>query len=1021
MKYKSAKTPINTSYLSLFTDLELTGNLEQAGPLVDPEQTWTVEPFVEIEDEQGNQTGKDLDQPIVLSLQSETGKVLSPLAGSLFINDTSIYIETSQLNSSDDVWWPFPTPIYRGYDAMIENPHVRIFPGIFNFKYTGEDNLGFNQRVKASLKKAIILSFFNFSYPFLMANLQEIQTVLSAPDPYTEGVSFFNSCFDQNNLKKYSKLDGFLKEFIMYNDKEGYYHLPPQQPANSPVPFIVSPSTVTDLDDLASKIFESQGKLGIKIQVSTPIVQLNAGETIEITTQDWRCYAHPFRPLAILNSKTTSDVDVLTSSNYTEVYARSKLPMLAPTVWETDNSINLKNYLNDGSGGFKTTSATGNWNTAYTEDRIRIDEGVLNVLEEESLVVKDSNGTLYFVELDRYEKWSLFSSNIRTVYAHWYTSGFLHESYRSDAVTLNLLKQRYREGVHIDGAHSNNVYFHQPYSFLNGMIVSVADTDQFQSVSPGLNPSMPDSIDLPEPINFNYIEYDHQNDNYTDHKYEGELLGESIRAIDYDMTQYKLYINEENSEDYLVKSAIRPYSIPGEFYRGNLGAYGLEEYVVRVPFKEIPNPLSDGSALRFEAEAGVRKNIELLKAKMIIARTYHMGRGRSFSYDYGQVSVPATSDWQVMSLGHYNSVIRALDNIEINGAIELSGKGSESIRLMIEDVMYETWGEVFLSKGVITEAIFKGNYGGNQNISGVRADRETTSGAEYKRDFYFALRRVFTPANHSDASSDGAGFGQAGGELLVDAFGVSSHQMIHWYFYGVHILNSWGSGDCISRFPISEETVPDSSNAFPWLAWKDGLTKFPLPSTQVYSEGGIWRLHDETGSVRHDNISGDEFRTDSEVWSLGRYFKSNEFDDVQHYIISDPDNSESDFMVSRDLVFKIDRLRNHQSPDQIKIYGNSDIGSIQSFLLTSSGALFQEDHLKKLEIQETVFFNNGSNTVLIFRGPHERMISSRNYSSGKENVAIDHSLLNKFFGEGHWIELVDKDHKNKYYYLVKSP
>lgn len=988
MKYVLPTTNVDLTYLSLFTGLKLSGSLEQAGLIGDPEASWLVADYIENE---------SLAQPLTLTCLSDMGRVLAPLAGALFVHDGKMSLHTSRPDHVLQAWWPFPAPVDSIYDELLEAPHIRPIPGRFDFVHEGVSGSTFRTRVTPLIKTAIIIGFYDFMHPLngkgLSSLAQSITSLLSTSTKVTVGENYFNTVASSLDAQVKKSFDDFLASYMRYNDGDGKQ-------------VRVIESSVSSLDELVNILLDTSTRVGFRVQVSTPLLNIAQSESVSISSSDWRCYAHPFQPLAILEPKTVSGDPVESLSKYNGLYLRSDLAPQLPTTIPSGITNHIGSVYSK-VGGFKTTAKTSSWDS-FTETRLRLDDNIKIALETRQVVLRKSiDNSLHVVNLDIYEKWSLFPSNIRKIYAHWYTSGFLNQSYRENPVLLQTIGQIYRKNFNIEN-NDDNIYFHQPYAFLyddffNVTKITTTDTSKdFKPVVANLSPSMPSQIPLPEPVNYNYLEK--VANGYISHKESGEYIGRNIRAIDYDFSQHKIHITEEHHTDYLTKSALRPYSTPEAFYAGNLGAYGLEEYAIRVPFTEIPNLIAI-NPFNNEAASDTLKNIELFKVKTILARTYHLGRSislglskntgsLSFSYSYNETRVKATNSWQVMSLGTYNCVVRAISD---QGDGILSTDSSEAVRLLLEDVMYETWGEVFLHKGVIVEALFKGNVNGNKDVSGVRGDESD------RKHHYNALRRVFSPANHSE----GPGFGQNAGKEFVEHVGMSAHQMLHWYYYGVHVINAWGLGDCVTHFPTSSELNPDSTNAFDWSASVGASNTVPLPSLDVYADEGTWYLHNGN-QVRKDNISGDDFRDDAEVWRLSRHFTSNEFD-----LINEPGTENQMFAIDRHLVFKLDRLRHHLAA-QVTILDNS---LTVSFLVESNGT---KDY-GKIELTNAIFEDNDfENSDIVADGGVITVYgSSVRVIARTDKKLINHDILDAHIGNSLWLEIVDESNKSHRYYIVK--
>lgn len=1019
MRYTSERT-LKPGYFEAITGLTVAGHEECAGVLVEPGTQWDVLPY---------DNNYFLEQPLKIRkpLDSGNGHVLTPLSGVLFVQHDGFELYTSYPKHSVKKWWPFPSPIDYVYDNLINNQHVRPFPGVFEFKF--ENLTGtFNSRIEPLLKNLIALRFAHHIYNWEQKNFKKgFKEALESFDSSSD--SLFAAIFGQYTIRRALKDDEpynksfneFISKTIIYNDKEGK------------VDRLSRDSDLLLFSNIVDAMIQNN-KIGIRVSVSVPFFQMQPGEVVSVSSQDWRCYAHPFKPKAILEPTaikiaSLEDVPVeLTSGHYKGLFLRSDIPGNLPSSIDINNT-SYSNYIskiNTLKGGLNTGDIGGrNWNE-FIEDRIILDVDVTNdksrgILEDKYVVLVDGtdDAHTYLVKLDEYEKWSLFKSNIRTVYAHWYSSGFLDENYRENSVIKDIISQRYhnKKSLKIDDDDSiyfhqkldgdNNIYFHQPYAYespskthTKGRKINTINSSQFKPPKV----SIPSSISLPEPVNYNYIEHAG-----IDYKEKGEEIGRRLKNLDYDITQHKINIKERNGDDYMTSSLLRKYKTdsddkPGEFYTGNLGAYGIEEYVVRIPFTELPNILVNGTASVSNSDLArnVIKNIELIKAMMIIARTYHMSRSISlgldstktsgFSYDYKrEVKIPATDDWQVMSLGNHNIMVKGFKSLLGNY------KYSEIVRLVLEETMYETWGEIFLHKGVIVEAIFKGATGdpSNDNEGGVRGDRSGET--KYEKRYYNALRRVYTPANHVDSAA-GAGFGQHGGEILARDVGASAHQIIHWYYYGCHIINAWGLGDCVSRFPNATGQV-DSSNAYPWLAYKTGLPAVALPSSNIYKdiEDNVWKnydsdVSDNTHTVVHKNIVGNSFRFNSEVWGLGRRgntLNSDKFNDTSYK--DSTGNDVIGFNVSQKLISKLNRIvMNHE----IQVLSNNDyfmrikdptyahalVINFNGSFVTPTEAILSTLKLNNVKIVSDNLVILGANTRMIRRTDGER---------------IDESILNK--------------------------
>lgn len=1100
MRYTSDKTSM-PRYFEAITGLTIPGQEEYAGVLVEPGTQWEVLPY---------DNDYFLDQPLQIRKPPESGNghVLSPLSGVLFVKSDGLELYTSYPKHSVKKWWPFPAPIDHMYDNLLDNQHVRPFPGLFKFKF---DNLNgtFSSRIKPFLENLLALRFARHIYIWEQKEFKDgFEAARESLDSSSSSV--FASILGQyvirrvlENAEPYNRsFNEFISKNIIYNDTEG--KIERLRRDNNLTGF-----ELNDFSSIADSLIQND-KIGIRVSVSAPLFQMQPGEIVSVSSMDWRCYAHPFKPVAILDTVATKietgveeNVNTDNNDHYDGLYFRSDLPEIIPNSINPSSSqyTNHKDKLSPKSGGFSSSNISG-WN-AYKSSTIRLMiESIINednkreILEESHVVLTSSDGSsskTFLVELDKYEKWSLFPSNIRTVYAHWYTSGFLSAEYRANSLVRDVIGQRYDHKRHFKfdsgdndkiyfhqlEKNDNHIYFHQPYAYekpsedlADGRKVTAILSSQFKTIKTGLSPSVPASIPLPEPINYNYIE------SANDHKEKGEEIGIRIRTYDYDISQHKLKIiekkNNPDSPDYMVGTALREYEtnstgdIPGDFYAGNLGAYGIEEYVIRVPFAEIPNSLAGGGGTG-NTNIGVNtiKHIELLKAKVIMARTYHMGRStymgvndfnaskdseasdgtkknkkRGFSYAYNGVEISATENWQVMSLGHYNTVVR-----EYKEEAENTYGASDLVRLTLEEAMYETWGEVFLHKGVTVEAIFKGSTGDppNKNIGGVRGDRSGET--KYHTRYYNALRRVFTPANHVDSAS-GAGFGQNGGEILARDAYSSAHQILHWYFFGCHVINAWGLGDCVSRFPEPKNPSgdPDSSNAYPWLAWKSGLTEVALPSLNVYTglDDNIWKIYeskvqDEVHIVKHGtDIDGESFRKDAEVWGLGReanLLNSDKFDDIRYKDATG--NEKNGFHVSRKLVSRLNRLVLKLSGPVIVLSNSEEDVAKGTDGNTHTYSYMQVEDLQgqgihKLQIEVDGKYVKPTTDILkslnlevvkiesdllVIQGPNMRVIRRGNGSS------IDKEILDGIFGKNTenfacWVKLRNRLSPGSLFYLV---
>lgn len=1094
MKFSLPQTLISSDkYIEKITGLSLSGTFEQAGPFVYPDSSvkaesmeeraklWEVQPYVHSE---------FLSQPLKIKKISDAeqdGYVLSPLSGVLFLKDEKIYLYTSYPKYSRSKWWPFPAPLNHIYDKLQEHQHIRPFPGLFEIEVEGVTD--FKGRIKPFIEKSLAFNFFeNFKNHKHISNkrkealIKDLDNAL--PDEAVQEIrNLYNSTKDSSDKDLQNFFADYIASNIIFNDTDGYGG---NQKHN--------PTLYRDFDALVTAVTNYDHHIGMRVPVSAPLFKMNTNEIVSISTKDWRCYAHPFKPMAILKNKDTnpdpeSPSLSTTSSDYSGLYLRRDLPSTLPSQSKI-SSGSYNNYLNklkSEHGGFTSQqpSVINGWE-AYTEKRLYIESIISddNAIEitEESKVVLIKGTDVYEVELDPFEKWSLFLSNPRTILAHWYTSGFLHDSYRDLNVSLDIIAQRYASDMAYvpEGStdpiafhqviDDEDIYLHQPYAYYNNVRKDSIPRSIFKSIQSS-TPTMPENFTLHPPKNYGYITRSLSSGWWFDAQRAGEAIGEHIKTLDYDMSKHRIYISETYdtplAKDEMTRSALRAYTgtgsaeHPGKFYAGNLGGYGIEEYVVRVPFTEIPNMLvSQDLVTTFSNTAtnneyigiNLLKNIELLKAKMIIARTYHLGRSisleangsdpSSFTYDSKEVRIPATKNWQVMSLGHYNTAVRQHYNI--------SGiQPSELVRLILEEVMYETWGEILLHKGVVVEAIFKGDE--NKTKAGVRGD--SSGSKEVQRRQHNALRRVFTPANHADTAA-GAGYGQYGGEILAKKGHLSAHQIVHWYYYGCHVIRAWGHGDCVSRFPDPKQGVqnPDSETAYDWLAW-NGATKIPLPSLDVYTDSDeIWKLHDPSGEVRYDNVSAGDFRTSGEAWGLGRKstaFDANNMDDV--YVTTSNSQLVEALYVSRKLISALNKLalkmkpeeglviasNNHMREFDVKINGTATKvdrfinqlseppgnALVHALRIIQNGnkKIISDDILNSLNLQSFEIKEVNGTKMLVTKGAKARVI----YQNSSKEISED--FLDTIFGTNtkdftYWVKLQNlysyKEY-SEYYYIVQ--
>lgn len=991
---------------------------------------WSIAPFEEEHE-------LFLSQPLILVSNTSNAQVLSIMSGALFYRKNKLQLKVSEINMNNELWSPYPSPIFSHYNDLLENVHIRPVPALFTyeaFSIENDQESILYDKIADGYIRAVKLSFciryierlvHEFGIALLGLFLFENNSSRTL-DELVSNVSNTISVLTLRDVIKdivvYDTLNGNIDEidYNSINDLEGFLDLL--------VPNRDDPSSEDDLTSL----------IGIKVYCQTPLMQLDSMDVLSIRSFDWRCYGHPFEPLAILRSRYKDESgeyqNVGSKSQYDGIYLRNDLSENMPSTIPSNTDNYYTGSIED-DGGFNETIATGDWNTAYDETRIRIKSIAKKELAANSVIMKDTSGNLIEVELDKYEKWSIFPSNIRIIYSHWFVSGFLNEN-KSDRVILRIIAQVFRASAgHLLPADDNNVYFYKPYAIKqdeeNGPYLfknSIASS-RFNGMDNYIKDIEGESILLPSPVDYSSIlasnDYDLARIN------KGVEEGKKRRTMHYDMALYKIDFHDKHTADYFAKKKIRPYNSDASikpFYKGRLGAYGLEEYVSRVPLKEIPNILSGyetrtATSLKEITGDAFYYSAEILKAKIIICRNYVMGRtftNTYFNYNYDPFKIYTTGDhYQEFTLSFYNTAVRFL--YSKNGS--LHSDSSEKVRLVIEDAMYETWGQVLMHKGVVTETLYKSARDDSGSKPGVRSSAYE---GPLSDDQYSDQRRVYTLWDHG-----GPGLGQNGAKDLLLYAGASAHQILHWYFYGDQIVNAWGQGDYVSSFPNPfphvdppPMTEPNSENAFPWLVWQSEAIsgdRVPLPSLQFSSVLDLfWALMDSNDDIIPVDLPPGDFRSDGRIWRVSMNFKNKDFDSSKFI---EGSSETSYFLISKNLVQMLERLRQDLGVplyvlkrtdyssydfDITKLSPNLDYPS------TSLGSLISSTHSNtssKNSIKakfDSIVPSDGKIDVI---GGVQRLI----YKEGKGTIS-EHDLNKRF---STWIELRREDTKH-YYYLVRD-
>lgn len=932
---------------------------------------WSLEAYI---DAQG------LDQAIVLKSTSNDAYLMSAVGGCLYFKGTSLELHVTELNHNDAKWWPFPSPVDSKLDVLIETPKVRPLPGriVYNVKTNANT-------VKSIYRKVVEVALLSYLHDFLVFNARLNKTLLFGYGMIKSALALnaldgiFNQMSSSTDSVVKDEFNKFINYVIRYNTKRGVSLK------------LSSGSTFAQTLDF----IVNHDYVGVFIRSGMPIGKVPVDIKVEVTSQDWRCYGHPFHPFAILEGKDVNGVDLdLNRSAYSKVYLRSSfgpnLPSsLSPSEVAATSGDIYNLFKGPYVGGYNDDAVSG-WNN-YTKKRYRFDTTFEKVLAEETVVLGKSNGNgidLVEVRLDRYEKWSLFSSALRTIYSHWLQSGLLDKGYVENSVLLSILEQRIRKGKH-KMQSDDNVYLSKYYAYneTTDSMVSKISKSIWTGTSTGVIPS--GDIDFPLPKISSFID-PNSSDKFSNFKI-GSDLGVATKNCNYDIQRFKLFCKGFNSREYFISATSQLRPVPrsndahkffksmfkGKIRVAKLGAYGLEEYTTRVALTEVANAYIGGP---FDEKAGdfALKRIDFITTQRMVARTYTMGRligEKKYTYDYKDLIVPVTVDFHVMALGFLNTIVRQRKHPE----------QAEKVRLALEDSMYEDWGMVFKHRGAYVEAAFKGT----PNDPGRRSEQKKSgSSSSATQPRYSALRGVFVPTQHG-----GSGYAQRAGKMFVETYNMSAHQNIHWFFFGAQIVADWGMGSVVSAHQDSTKTDPTSKDCFPWMSYKSGDLEVKLPSNTTYKDSGVWLRHNTAGSVVDGDFPTSVWSNEDEDWLLSFSYPASKFKAVDY---SDSNGTVSRFMVRQELVFKLQRLwykLQSSPPEKIKLvlpFAKKLKGKISSF--------------KDVKIDGNDVKCVGANSRFIYR----------NNSS-----QINKSIMNSIFGaEGKkWIEIYQRPN---YYYLVQG-
>lgn len=982
-------------------------------------------------------TGLLQDQEMLIKSMNSDGYMVAPLAGVLFLMNVSnkghFVLQTSAINSARKKWWPLPSPVSHRYDELLENPQVRLIPHKFEFT-TNRTHLDARTQYVTVVKNALLLNYLFFRLGYLEEDF--LEQAMNANNLLTYLEQEMNNALvagiAANATDKEKLIVGVIKSaFVDYDLNLG------KPDRELLIRTIVNGQAVArNVDGMANYVANSNGFCGVNVQGGQPILNLSNNEIFGVSTFDFKNYSHPFQPLAILLKMDTDNNDLkLNKTDYDFIAPRHQLPPGAlPTssssidaYVQTHSSVNAYNKLfGPFGGGFNPSATITNWSSAFIseEKRYRLDTVLHEFFESETVVLRQKNpNKLIVVRLNEFEKWSSFSSNIRAVYAHWYRSGFLSKNLRDVTLVKGMINELYKsEKVNGD----SDIYFVKPYGINNGNKVANIPRSAWHTSTN----KPPSDVTVPEPVLFAKI--NSQPSTNPDFS-TGETNRLKYTTNLFKMVGAKLFVDGRNAKDYICTTALRPYSQVGALHNAGqgikLGLYGLEEYIYRVPFFEVANLLAGnksvsnnvatfGGAFNSNLSTNLKSRAEFLKAQMTAARSYVVGlmisgekKTARLSYLQNQpvIKVAPEDTFQVFGLNHLSALVR-YSKLHSN----------DLFRLVIEDAVYENWGEVMYHRGNIVTAPFKAGSSVNSGYrSRMRINPPDANGVGAPNHiYYFAVRSCYTPIGHGGSTpttnGSGVGLSQNGGRYLAEESKLSAHQILHWYYYGVQTFSAWGTGDEVSRFQVPTLATPEggwnSTNiSYDWVRKDTGHEKVALPDLSVFKDNGVWKKHDVVGNQVFQNIdqTNSNLLGQSENWSLTRNFKAAEFDDI---LLKDASGTEvASFVLSDIFLNKIQQFRESVKTG-LTVFTNVKIVkrlTKAQMVLFSSGVSGSSGFKKGTQFSDIYIV--GDNLVV-------KSESSRIVYVGSNAIQISKSKIQAIFGTD-WLEIKDA---NKYYYVLKG-
>lgn len=614
-----------------------------------------------------------------------------------------------------------------------------------------------------------------------------------------------------------------------------------------------------------SVIFDEGGSLFISggDQLGT----LSDGELLVLDAWDYKTYGAVDQPLCIIG----------------ESVAPSGTPTI-PNGARIDAVYRTRDTYRPGEAGrpaaaedFDPRSADA---TSYADSSEAINNRIIvrhdDLLSEADVVVHFTSGastTKALYQLDPYEKWSLFPSDLRWHVKNWWRAGFIgsHGSLLTELAT-SLDRPLNPNPIFVRArATSPPVPIINEYSDGEArgierpiyQIVSVPrlrfhvpKLDQIRVRRDGTRRRIADEFSIAEPRNFSVFHYQ--------------------------------------------------------------GADGIEEYVKRVAAHEFSL-----SGLRQLA-----RDYEAFKAQIIVARSYFLhawysgrrGLETPIAQGYASEELRPTAAFHVHRLDTLNDKVK--------------GTEGERIRELIEEAIAETWGQVVTFRGQLADTEF---FAGDPNMP------TTIEATAPVRPYMISVFTDFgiNPArlNDDDYKGDyghGRGFSQKGSKALA-ASGLTYLQIVHWFYFGTEVRNSYAQGDILTLSPTGEDwiaTPGPNPHPVPSLHVSDG--RWSWSSSVAETDAFDWHLsHNFKASEFCTSVNGDAIHLDIDVYAVQKlqrlryriqHSRGIRIRGIQFHAATPPGYSihvechDNDFQALAEEIFGADRVEADAEPDRWNLF-----------------------------------------------------------------------------------------------------